>query len=59
MEIIIPAVVCLLVGGIAGFCLFRYVLTGKFRQKMEEAQKEAEVIKQKKMLEVKIGRAHV
>ena len=52
MEIIIP-VVCLLIGGIAGFCLFRYVLTGKFRQKMEEAQKEAEVIKQKKMLEVK------
>lgn len=53
MEIIIPAVVCLVVGLVVGFCLFRYVLTGKYRQKMDEAQKEAEVIKQKKMLEVK------
>lgn len=53
LECTIIAIVCLLVGGLAGFMVFRYVLTGKYRHKMAEAQKEAEVIKQKKMLEVK------
>ena len=47
---IIPA---LLVGIAIGFGLFRYVLTSMLRQRMEEANKEAEVIKEKKLLEVK------
>ena len=48
--VIIPA---LLVGIAIGFGLFRYVLTSMLRQRMEEANKEAEVIKEKKLLEVK------
>ena len=52
MEIIIP-VACLVVGCIVGFAVFRYVATGKYRKIIEEAEKEAEVIKEKKLLEVK------
>ena len=52
MEIIIP-VACLVVGCIVGFAVFRYVATGKYRKIIEEAGKEAEVIKEKKLLEVK------
>jgi hypothetical protein len=33
--------------------IFRYVLTGKYERKMAQAKKEAEVIKEKKLLEVK------
>ena len=50
--VFIISVACLIVGCIAGFALFRYVATGKYRQ-IEEASKEAEVIKEKKLLEVK------
>ena len=52
MEIIISAA-CLVVGCIVGFAVFRYVATGKYRKIIEEAEKEAEVIKEKKLLEVK------
>ncbi len=52
MEIII-SVASLIVGCIAGFAVFRYVATGKYRKIIEEAKKEAEVIKEKKLLEVK------
>ena len=45
--------VALIVGLGIGFGLFRYVLTSMFDNKMEEAQKEAEVLKEKKLLEVK------
>ncbi len=51
--VFIISVACLIVGCIAGFALFRYVATGKYRQIIEEASKEAEVIKEKKLLEVK------
>ena len=44
---------CLVVGCIVGFAVFRYVATGKYRKIIEEAEKEAEVIKEKKLLEVK------
>ena len=44
---------CLVVGCIVGFAVFRYVATGKYRKIIEEAGKEAEVIKEKKLLEVK------
>ena len=51
--VFIISVACLIVGCIAGFALFRYVAKGKYRQIIEEASKEAEVIKEKKLLEVK------
>ena len=50
---IVLYVACLILGGAGGFMLFRYVLTGKYKHMMEEAKKDAEVIKQKKLLEVK------
>ena len=49
----IIALAGLIVGCLIGYLIFRYVLTAKFREMQNEAQKEAEVIKQKKMLEVK------
>lgn len=53
LEIIIVAAVALVIGFAVGYALFRYILTSMLRQKMDEAQKEAEVIKEKKLLEVK------
>ncbi len=50
--IIIP-VVALLAGGAAGYLIFRYVIKGKYNAMMETAKKDAEVIKEKKLLEVK------
>ncbi len=50
-NVIIAVVVALVVGGVAGYVLFRYVMTGKYKQLMDAAQKEAEVIKEKKELE--------
>ena len=50
---LIIALAALVVGTAIGFGLFKYVLTSMFKNKMEEAQKEAEVIKEKKLLEVK------
>ena len=39
--------------GVGGYLMFRYVLTGKYKEMMETAHKEAEVLKEKKKLEVK------
>ena len=49
----IIAVVALLAGGGIGFAIFRYVVTGKYKRIMEQADKDANVLKQKKLLEVK------
>jgi len=49
----ISSVAALLLGAVAGYALFRYVLTGIYRRKIAEAKREAEVIKEKKLLEVK------
>ena len=43
----------LLVGGLLGFLIFRYVLKSKFNKTLEVAAQEAEVLKEKKLLEVK------
>ena len=43
----------LLIGCAAGYSVFRYVLKGKYNAMIEAASKEAEVIKEKKLLEVK------
>ena len=50
---LITAIGALILGAVIGFGLFKYVLTSMFKNKMEEAEKEAEVIKEKKLLEVK------
>ncbi len=50
---VIIAVVCLAAGCTGGFAIFRYILTGKYKDTMEKAEKAAEVIKEKKLLEVK------
>ena len=53
IGIIIAAVVALIIGGVAGYAVFRYVATGKYKELLAAAEKEAEVIKEKKLLEVK------
>ena len=53
VEIIIAALVALILGGAAGFFIFRYVIKGKYNEMIEPANKEAEVVKEKKLLEVK------
>ena len=47
------AVVALIIGGLCGYFIFRYVINGKYKTLMDTAQKDAEVLKEKKMLEVK------
>ena len=51
--IILYIVAALVLGGGIGFVLFRYVLKNKYKKVLNEAEKEAEVIKEKKLLEVK------
>lgn len=50
---IIAALVALVIGGAAGYFIFRYVIKGKYNEMIEAANKEAEVVKEKKLLEVK------
>ena len=50
---IIAALVALVIGGAAGDFIFRYVIKGKYNEMIEAANKEAEVVKEKKLLEVK------
>ena len=50
---IIVALVALAIGGAVGYCIFRYVIKGKYNEMIETANKEAEVVKEKKLLEVK------
>ena len=51
--VIITAVVALIIGGLCGFLIFRFVIKGKYNETVKAAKKEAEVIKEKKLLEVK------
>ena len=53
MVTIIAALVALVLGGIVGYFIFRYVIKGKYNEMIEAANKEAEVVKEKKLLEVK------
>lgn len=46
-------VAALIVGGLCGYFVFRYIINGKYKEMMDTAQKDAEVLKEKKMLEVK------
>ena len=49
----IIAVAALVVGGVIGYFVFRYVIKGKYNEMVATAEKEAEVLKEKKLLEVK------
>ena len=53
IGIIITAVVALALGALAGFYYFRHIAKGKYNEILEAAQKDADVIKEKKLLEVK------
>ena len=50
---IIATLVALVLGGALGFLIFRYVIKGKYNEMIAAANKEAEVVKEKKLLEVK------
>ena len=50
---IILIVAALIIGGLCGFMIFRFVIKGKYNEMIGAANKEAEVIKEKKLLEVK------
>ncbi|MBR1427495.1 MAG: ribonuclease Y [Prevotella sp.] len=50
---IIIAVAGLIIGGVCGYLVFRYVATGKYNEMLAAANKEAEVLKEKKLLEVR------
>ena len=53
MITIIIAVAALIVGGFAGYFVFRYAIKGTYNAMIVIAVKEADVIKEKKLLEVK------
>ena len=50
---LIIVAVALVVGVLAGYMIFRYVIMGKYNEMVAAASKEAEVVKEKKLLEVK------
>lgn len=50
---VIVAAVAIILGIIAGYLIFRYIIKGEYRKIVVEANKEAEVVKEKKLLEVK------
>lgn len=45
---IVIAVIALVLGGLAGYFIFRYVITGKYNEMISAAEKEADVLKEKK-----------
>ena len=51
--IIIAVAAALITGGIVGYVVFRYIINGKYNQLMQAAKRDADVIKEKKLLEVK------
>ena len=51
--VLLIAAGALALGGVGGYLIFRYVLKGKYREMIDTATKEADVIKKKKELEVK------
>lgn len=50
---IILIIVALIAGCCIGYVIFRYIVTGRYKQIINDAAKEADVIKEKKLLEVK------
>ena len=50
--VLLIAAGALALGGVCGYLIFRYVLKGKYQEMIDAAEKQAEVIKEKKLLEV-------
>ena len=53
METIIIALITLVADCGIGYTILRYIANGHYKKRISEAEKEAEVIKEKKLLEVK------
>lgn len=53
MSTIIASIVCLVLGGIISYVIFRYILKSKYETIIQEAEERSEVIKRNKLLEVK------
>ena len=53
MVYAIIAVAGLIIGGLFGYLIFRYVLKGKYNEMLTTAEKASDVLKEKKLLEVK------
>lgn len=53
MEMMIIGACALIVGGVAGYALFRYVIKAQYNNALARAEFEAKNIKEKKLLEVK------
>ncbi|MBR2203451.1 MAG: ribonuclease Y [Prevotella sp.] len=53
MVYAIIAVAGLIIGGLFGYLVFRYVLKGKYNEMLANAEKASDVLKEKKLLEVK------
>ena len=53
MESLISILAGLVVGAVGGYTLFRYILKKTYNRILDEANRESEVIKEKKLLEVK------
>lgn len=53
LPIIITAVAALILGISLGYIIFRYIIKGKYNEMITSAEKESEVMKEKKLLEVK------
>ena len=51
--VLLIAAGALALGGVCGYLIFRYVLKGKYQEMIDAAEKQAEVIKETKLLEVK------
>lgn len=51
--LIISTVLALLIGSGLGYACFRYMLTGKYHRTIKAAEKQSEVLKEKKLLEVR------
>ena len=49
----IVAIAAILIGALLGYGLFRYVVKGKYDSIVQKAEEEAQVLKEKKLLEVK------
>ena len=47
--VLLIAAGALVLGGVGGYLVFRYVLKGKYREMVDTAEKQAEVIKEKKL----------
>ena len=50
---IIVALGCLAVGCIIGYAIFRYIIDKQYKESMAKAERDTEVLKEKKLLEVK------